>query len=167
MEKKGLKVIQRRIDILESRLARINVAEWNSVVYSRRDYCLHANLLLGEYSNRFYLLSQDLHRQKEDWEVDHPDKPFPDPGNTWSNDLIDKAWNVLETSYHIAEEHLPANDSKFKGPSSYRNRSLMVDVSQLCGSVCPTSIVVSFHGMATKRKKHEMWQQKYMRMHLH
>lgn len=110
MEKKGLKIIQKRIDILENRISTIDVLNWNSDVYSFRDYCLHANLLISEYSNRYYLFSQDLQRQKEDWEGDHPDKQFPDPGSEWSNSIIEKAWDILENSFHVAQKHLEPND---------------------------------------------------------
>lgn len=112
MERKGLKVVQHRIDILESRINSITVESWNSEVYSYRQFCLHSYLLLGEYANRYFLLSQDMYRQREDWQIDHPQKPFPEPGIEWRESIVEKTWNVLETGFHVASNQLPINDGE-------------------------------------------------------
>jgi hypothetical protein len=65
---------------------------------------------MGEYANRYFLLSQDMYRQREDWQIDHPQKPFPEPGIEWRESIVEKTWNVLETGFHVASNHLPIND---------------------------------------------------------
>lgn len=109
---RGVTVIRDRIKTLEERVKAIQ--EKPSVVFTTRHFFLYVTLLVGEYSNLYFLLQQQDQEHSE------------------LQNIMDSTWKVLEYSVTLVDE-LPTNDGKSDLPEAYV-RSCMTSVLSIMQS---------------------------------